>query len=313
MATDWMLGHLLHRCHQVNTAIWTSTFGPTLTAPQYAVLAVVADSESYDMQTVGTIAALDKATMTGVARRLEVGGWIRRTRHPDDGRRQTLALTPSATLALSQTLDLVTAAREELLAPVPTQDRSRLTDGLRKLARTHEVPHLTVDAEAAWARLGSSPGHLIRRAQQVHTSQWSTEFGQELTGPQYAVLRSLSAVGESRQTRLVELVALDKATLSGVIDRLARRGLVAGRPDPADRRSRLVALTDAGRTLAEAALPRAERVQAQTAEPVPPAEREWLHHALELLAFRADAAASAAPSAAHLSGEANLARKRPQD
>ncbi|MCD4534255.1 MarR family transcriptional regulator [Nocardioides sp. cx-169] len=290
MTNERTLGQLLHRCHQVNIAIWTRTFGPTLTAPQYAVLSVVAESESHDMQTVATIAALDKATMTGVVRRLGAGGWIRRTRHPDDGRRQTLALTPSATLALSQTRDLVTAAHEELLAPVPTEDRARLTPCLRRLARADEVPpHLTIGVQAAWARVGNSPGHLIRRAQQVHTSQWSAEFGQELTGPQFAVLRTLRAVGECRQTRLVELIALDKATLSGVIDRLARRGLVASRPDPGDRRSRLVALTDAGRTLNEAALPRAERVQAQTAEPVPPAERAWLNHALELLAFRGEA------------------------
>ncbi|WP_269214989.1 MarR family winged helix-turn-helix transcriptional regulator [Nocardioides sp. cx-173] len=290
MTNERTLGQLLHRCHQVNTAIWTRTFGPTLTAPQYAVLSVVAESETHDMQTVATIGALDKATMTGVVRRLEAGGWIRRARHPDDGRRQTLALTPSAELVLSQTLDLVAAAREELLAPVPTEDHARATEGLRRLARADEVPpHLTPDVEPAWAKVGSSPGHLIRRAQQVHTSQWSAEFGQELTAPQYAVLRTLSTAGESRQTRLVELIALDKATLSGVIDRLARRGLVVSRPDPADRRSRLVALTDAGRALNEAALPRAERVQAQTTAPVPPAERAWLDHVLELLAFRGEA------------------------
>lgn len=281
-----MLGHLLRRCHQVNTSVWTATFGPTLTAPQYAVLSVVAAADDSDMQTVGALAALDKATMTGVVRRLEANGWIRRAKDPGDRRRHTLALTPSAEMALTQTSTLVQLAREEFLAPVPERDRARLMAHLRQLARVDETPPPGLHAGRSWGSLVGTPGHLIRRAQQVHTAQWSAEFGQELTTPQFAVLRMLRTTGDLVQSRLGELVALDKATLSGVVDRLVRRGLVVSAPGRSDRRSRVVGLTEAGGALERAALPRAEQVQEQTAEPVPLADRAWLNDALEALAFR---------------------------
>lgn len=283
---SWMLGHLLRRCHQVNTAIWNSTVGSSLTAPQYAVLAVVAAIGESDMQTVGAIAALDKATMTGVVRRLEANGWIKRAAHPDDRRRRTLALTPAATMAVRHSAALLQAARDEFLEPVVVGDRDRLMRHLRELARVDEHPPPGIQIGAQWGRLIGTAGHLVRRAQQVHTAQWSAEFGTELTGPQFVVLRMLSTAGEIVQSRLGELVALDRATMSGVVERLVRRGLVVAVPDPSDRRSRLVGLTEAGATLLDAALPRAEAVQLQTVEPVAVSDRAWLSETLQRLAFR---------------------------
>ncbi|MEZ5797114.1 MAG: winged helix DNA-binding protein [Paracoccaceae bacterium] len=43
--------------------------------------------------------------------------------------------------------------------------------------------------------------------------------------------------------------AMDAATVKGVVDRLARQGLVATAPDPEDRRRLTVTLTDDGRAL----------------------------------------------------------------
>lgn len=283
---SWMIGHLLRRCHQVNAAIWHATVGAALTAPQYAVLAVVAAIGESDMQTVGAISALDKATMTGVVRRLEANGWIKRSADPGDRRRRTLALTPSATLALRQISTLLQPARDEFLAPVPLGERDRLMLLLRQLARVGEQPPPGIEIGAQWGRLIGTAGHLIRRAQQVHTAQWSAEFGTELTAAQFVVLRMLSGAGELVQSRLGELVALDRATMSGVLERLVRRGLVASVPDPTDRRSRLIALTGPGTTLLHEALPRAEGVQLQTVEPVAPSDRPWLGDALQRLAFR---------------------------
>ena len=48
---------------------------------------------------------------------------------------------------------------------------------------------------------------------------------------------------------LATLLGLDKSSATGLVDRAERRGLVARVPSSADRRSVLVALTDAGRAL----------------------------------------------------------------
>jgi DNA-binding MarR family transcriptional regulator len=49
---------------------------------------------------------------------------------------------------------------------------------------------------------------------------------------------------------LATLLALDKSSITGLVDRAERRGLVVRIPSKADRRSVLVSLTDEGRSLA---------------------------------------------------------------
>jgi DNA-binding MarR family transcriptional regulator len=53
------------------------------------------------------------------------------------------------------------------------------------------------------------------------------------------------------QIQLAELCQLDKTTMVVTVDKLEKRGLVERRPAPNDRRARIIAVTDAGRTLAQ--------------------------------------------------------------
>jgi MarR family transcriptional regulator, organic hydroperoxide resistance regulator len=57
------------------------------------------------------------------------------------------------------------------------------------------------------------------------------------------------------------------STLTGVLDRLERRGLVARRPNPADRRSTLIAPTADGRTAATRVEAAFAAVEARIGEP----------------------------------------------
>jgi DNA-binding MarR family transcriptional regulator len=61
-----------------------------------------------------------------------------------------------------------------------------------------------------------------------------------------AILRDRSP----RMSELADHLGLDRSTISGLVDRAARRGIVERVADPVDRRSSRVALTDAGRELA---------------------------------------------------------------
>lgn len=69
------------------------------------------------------------------------------------------------------------------------------------------------------------------------------------------------------QRRLAERFGCDPSSVSLLVDRLAARGLVERRPDPADRRAKLVVATEEGR---EAAVRCCE-------------DREWLGPALAAL------------------------------
>ena len=74
----------------------------------------------------------------------------------------------------------------------------------------------------------------------------------DLTGSEINALANL-ADGQPRSIRdLAAVTATKPTTLTSVLDRLVRRGFVVRQLDPADRRSFLVSLTDAGWPAADA-------------------------------------------------------------
>lgn len=67
-----------------------------------------------------------------------------------------------------------------------------------------------------------------------------------LTPPQFFVLTRLSE-GDRTLATLAEAAGCTRATMTGIADSLERNGLAARFPNPDDRRSTFVRLTDAGR------------------------------------------------------------------
>ncbi|MBO0812024.1 MAG: winged helix DNA-binding protein [Microlunatus sp.] len=65
----------------------------------------------------------------------------------------------------------------------------------------------------------------------------------------YVVLAALTTGPSPTQTELAAATRRDKTRLIRNLDRLEERGLLTRRPDPADRRNRIVELTPAGRQL----------------------------------------------------------------
>lgn len=65
----------------------------------------------------------------------------------------------------------------------------------------------------------------------------------------HVVLQVAAGRAQSQQA-LAATTGLDKSTMVATVDELEAAGLVERRPDPGDRRVRLVTVTDAGRTTA---------------------------------------------------------------
>jgi len=76
-----------------------------------------------------------------------------------------------------------------------------------------------------------------------------------LTSGQFSLLMSLNRPEPPGMASVAALLALDRTTLTANLKPLARRGLVKVTVDPADRRSRRLVLTPAGRTRLAAAVP----------------------------------------------------------
>lgn len=102
------------------------------------------------------------------------------------------------------------------------------------------------------------PGHLIRRLNQISVGLFQdrmAQLGLDLTPVQFAALATLRDRPDVDQATLAGLIAHDRTTIGGVLDRLQAKGLIDRRPHPTDRRARQVRLTEAGAALLAAVLP----------------------------------------------------------
>ena len=118
-------------------------------------------------------------------------------------------------------------------------------------------------------------GYVLRRVTQRHLALFSEAIPQ-VTTTQFAVLARLAEQGPQSQNHLGRAVAMDAATIKGVVDRLVREGLVETYDNPEDRRRLTVALTSAGRALFQETVETALDVSKQTLAALNPVESEQL-------------------------------------
>lgn len=76
-----------------------------------------------------------------------------------------------------------------------------------------------------------------------------------ITSGQFSMLMALNRPTPANLGSVAALLAMDRTTLTANLKPLERRGLIETAPDTADRRVRLLTLTDAGRTLLAEAVP----------------------------------------------------------
>lgn len=110
------------------------------------------------------------------------------------------------------------------------------------------------------------PGHLIRRLNQVATSLFIEEArkaGFDLTPVQYAALSAIRANPGIDQATLAGLIAYDRVTIGGVIDRLEQKGLVRRETNSRDRRARELHITAKGDATHRDVTPAVRQTQAK--------------------------------------------------
>ena len=149
----------------------------------------------------------------------------------------------------------------------------------------HERPDLDPTAKHV-------TGRVVRLAS-LFQQAYAPEFEAAGLNPgDYGVLVALRRAGAPFQLTPTELARQRMMTSGGmtpVIDRLERQGLVARRPNPADRRGSLVELTRTGRSKVDAAMERHAAAEQRLVEHLDPAEREQLAGLLRKLLRGVDA------------------------
>ncbi|WP_210491268.1 MarR family transcriptional regulator [Patulibacter sp. SYSU D01012] len=94
----------------------------------------------------------------------------------------------------------------------------------------------------AWRRIGE-----LLELERCRTAALAREL--DLSSSQLLALRALDPAEPQRMGQLAGALECDKGNVTGIVDRLERRGLVERRPVDHDRRVKVLALTPAGAQL----------------------------------------------------------------
>lgn len=107
-----------------------------------------------------------------------------------------------------------------------------------------------------------------------------------LTGPQLSVLKILEATGDLSLTELSERMSAKNSTITGIVDRMERDGLVERERSSIDRRVVRIRATEAGRAIARSVPVTAMEILAAALGALSEVDRRDLHRILLAMADR---------------------------
>jgi len=123
--------------------------------------------------------------------------------------------------------------------------------------------------------------------------------GLGLTGPQARLLLALERHPDRNQAFYAERLEIEPITLTRIVDRLEDAGWLERQPDPADRRARILHLTDKSRGIVTRLRGNVEGLTEDMLEGFDPAERALFAAMLDRIAANLIAARQPQPEALH--------------
>lgn len=159
--------------------------------------------------------------------------------------------------------------------PVKRPGRKRRQDGITAATKDGYV-------------LEDQIGFLLRKANQRHRSIFGNQVNNSIAPAQFSALAKLHQLGPLSQNHLGRLIALDSATIKGVVNRLVQADYVTSERSEDDARLRIIDLTADGRIRVEGLLPLAEEITHLTLAPLNDQEAKTLHRLLSKIARSLD-------------------------
>jgi len=111
-------------------------------------------------------------------------------------------------------------------------------------------------------RVDEALPYQLRRANQAWSAIWYRHLP-DLTSAQFAVLMALGEGDNIDQATLGARAAVDRSTLTPLLDRLKASGLITKRANPANRRCSIIGLTAKGHQELDAARTQGEHILAR--------------------------------------------------
>jgi len=125
-------------------------------------------------------------------------------------------------------------------------------------------------------------GYLIHEVARLMKRRFEAEArAHDITLPQWRALAQIAANECITQRAIADRIDTDPMTISGILDRLEKRGLIERAPDPTDSRAKVATLTPAGRHLFDSARAVGFAMYEQALEGVSPEQRSQVITVLE--------------------------------
>lgn len=131
---DEQVGYLLRLASQRHAAIWQARTLDGLTAQQFSALKRIGEEGEVSQNRLGRLAAMDVATIKGVADRLRQKGLIAARPDPGDKRRMLISLSETGAALLARMTERGAEISAETLAPLSDEERETLLSLLKKMA-----------------------------------------------------------------------------------------------------------------------------------------------------------------------------------
>lgn len=127
------VGYLMRLASQRHAAIFQAHTLEGLTAMQFAALVRIGEQGRVSQNRLGRLAAMDVATIKGVADRLRQKGLTETVPDSRDKRRMLISLSPEGEALLARMVEVGRVVTAETLAPLDAQDRGVFLSLLRQL------------------------------------------------------------------------------------------------------------------------------------------------------------------------------------
>lgn len=288
-AASWRpdIGHLLRRVKRLHETHRGTHNAGMFTPPQYVVLLAVSRVPWIDQSTVGELASIDRATVSGVVKRLVAKGLLIEQADPSDGRRKRLAATDEALEMVRNDSARLRSADKRLLDKLDSVEREALISHLSRIVysrtldpSTRVVSEIQVPDVFSVAETSRAFGRLIRICNQLHAAIWREQIGAFITPVQFTTLAAALADGPINQNTLTARIDLNKGTVTEIVSRLRRNRLVELTRHPSDRRQQIVTVTPHGKDIFRVTRHAEQAVRAILLEPLHDAFSEDLDELL---------------------------------
>ncbi len=131
---DDQIGYLLRLASQRHATIFQSQTIEGLTPTQFSALIRISEQGKCSQNRLGRLAAMDVATIKGVADRLRQKGLVVAESDPSDKRRTLISLSPAGVALVARMQAIGHSITTETLKPLTTAEQRSLSRLLRKLA-----------------------------------------------------------------------------------------------------------------------------------------------------------------------------------